>query len=446
MSINAQQLEPFISTAHNGSVTYIAMNVIDDTLWVSGVQKDNLKGIIWKYSDKGVLLDSIVFPDAENQVIFNFIPYGDSVVTIGTHSPATDEGQLVIRCLDKNLNQIWTKTFDYPYNPYILGFRTFERFNKRFIAIQTPVTQFFKLDKQFNVLETKSMETIYNFEPVKFTNRGFHFAKNGGWIVEIDTNFNEVDTLFHGYGFLVSSGNLMSNGNNGYIGTSQNLESYYQINYRDSNYQIVNNYPFIGHQDEHPRYTFYRTMLPNHDTTRIFASGFLNQNQVPHPVHLGSWDSNKFWVAYLNQDSMLWYRFYEDSIYYYLTTNMALGSDGSLYLAASRYNAAEQADYSDAVIFKFNTEGDMLVGNKPEPQLQKAVKVYPNPGTNQLNIEIPEPANSTILLYNIQGKLVQSKQFRKQCQLNTEGLTQGIYFYRILTKPGEVFTGKWIKE
>lgn len=445
MCINAQPLEPFISTQHNGSVTFVAMNYIDDALWVSGNQQDNGKGIVWKYNDDGVVLDSIVFAAAERQTFYNFVPYGDSVVVIGTQSLAENGWQLVMHCLDKNLNRIWTKTFDYPYNPYVINIRTFQHFNRRFIAIQTPKTRFFKLDNHFNVLDTKEVYQ-YNYEPIKYTERGFIFSKNGGWVVEVDTTFNEIDTLFRGYGIFTFGGNLISNGKTGYIHTTKKTGSNYKINYLDSDFQVMRSYPYFGHQDEEPRYTFYRSMLPKNDTSIIFASGLINYCQDPHLVHFGSYVSNRFWVSCLNQDSLLWYRYYEDSIYYYITLNMTRDSDGSVYISASRYNAIEQPDYSDAVIFKFSAEGDMLVGIQSEQKMQNAIKAYPNPGTNKFNIEMQEPTNSTITLYNTQGKLMQTKLFRGKCQINTERLMQGVYFYRVVTESGDIYTGKWVKK
>ncbi len=445
-SINAQPLKPYINLKHSGSATFISMEFFDGVLWASGIHSDNNNAIIWKYDNNGHVLDSIVFRGAEKQCIYNMIPYGDSVIAIGTQNPSAEEWQLVIHCLDKNMNKLWTKITNYEGDQYIVGFRQFERFNQQFVVIRSSYTHLFKFDQCFNFIETKTLNNQISCNPVDFTNRGFLMIKYGGWIVEIDTTFNEVDTLHVGYGLVTLNGKLLPTPNNSLIGTSMNLESIHRIIYLNSDYSIRASYPYFGGEENYSKFTIFRNLIANEDTTNIYSSGFFNMNQVPHPVHLGSYETNKFWLANLNPDSLIWYRFYEDSIYYYYIADMVNGPDGSIYLAGSRYNVTEQPDTYDAVIFKFNTEGDMLVGNKPEPQLQKAVKVYPNPGTNQLNIEIPEPANSTILLYNIQGKLVQSKQFRKQCQLNTEGLTQGIYFYRIVANSGNIFTGKWIKK
>ncbi len=443
MVSKAQPLEPLISVGHGGSVTFIGMRFIDDTLWVSGLHRDNGDDIIWKYDENGNLLDSTVF-HLPGGTLYNFVPYGDSVVVIGVQSADNDKGKLVLHCLDRNLDLVWTRYVSYDFDPVILGFRYFEHFQHRFVAIQTPATQFFKFDEGFNFLMQRRTSTFLNCEPIKYTDNSFHFAKNGGFIVEIDTSFNEIDTLYHGFGVFI--GNIMSNGKDGYIATSVTLDHFNTINFRDSTYQVVQNYPYFGHSDEYPHYTDFRSLAPNPDTSRIFASGYLPLNQSPHPVYLGSYNTNEIWVSYLTPDSMLWHQFYADSTYYYFLINMTIGPDGSLYLASSRYDVANQPDYSDAVIFKFNAEGDMLLSASEDVALQRKHYVYPNPGKNHLNIEIPKVSAAKLYLYNLQGKIMNTSNFRKKCRLNTATLPTGIYIYKIVSNSGEIYSGKWIKK
>ncbi|MDA3867919.1 MAG: T9SS type A sorting domain-containing protein [Salinivirgaceae bacterium] len=441
--INAQPLTPFISTSHGGSVTYMSMEFLNDTLWVSGGHHDG-KAIVWKYDERGNVLDSIVFAEAERFMIYKLVPYGDSMVIIGTDYQTTGEGQLVMHCLDRNLNRRWTKATDYEFDPLIMGFSSFERFQRRFVVIQSGRTHLFKFDRQFNFIDKKYVSNQLWNEPVDFTNRGFLMVKHGGWIVEIDTSFNEVDTLHEGNGLVVLGGKLLKTRSNKYIGSSRNLDYTHRIIYLDSNYSILNSYPYFG--SETPRYTVYKSLVANVDTTEIFSSGFLNMNQTPHPVDFASYEANSFWVAYLGSDSLIWHRFYEDNTYYYYTTNMTIGPDGALYISASRYNAIEQPSYSDAVIFKVNMDGDLLVGTSSAPQPEKTLTIYPNPGKNYLYVEMPETTESTLLLYNLQGKLVLSELFRKNCHVSTQSLIPGIYFYRVVNENGSVFTGKWIKK
>ncbi|ALO14896.1 hypothetical protein L21SP5_01241 [Salinivirga cyanobacteriivorans] len=448
MASKAQPLEPLISVGHGGSVTIIGMQFIDDTLWVSGLHRDNGDNIIWKYNENGTLLDSTVFP-LYGGTLYNFVPYGDSVVVIGVQAGDNDKGKLVLHCLDRNLDLVWSKFVTYDFDPYIMGFRHFRGFQRRFVEIQTGATQFFKFDKDFNFIEQYKIAAHLNFEPIKYTDHSFHFGKGGAFIFELDTTFNVIDTLYLGLGVFSHSGNIMSNGKGVYVATSStmiNNEVYYEIHFRDSTYQVVQNYPYFGHSDDDPRYTYFRSMAPNPDTSRIFASGYLPANQAPHPVHLGSYNTNEIWVSYLTPDSMLWHQFYADSTYYYFLTNMTMGPDGSLYLASSRYNVSNQPDYSDAVIFKFNAEGDMLVGNNEEVSMQRKHRAYPNPGTNYLNVEIPEVSAAKLYVYNLQGKMLQMTSFRKKHRLNTSAMPNGIYIYKIVSNSGNIYSGKWIKK
>lgn len=220
-----------------------------------------------------------------------------------------------------------------------------------------------------------------------------------------------------------------------------------QIMYIDTTFEVKQKFPLndaISNKTD-PKYTFYRSIAPNSDTSNVFVSGITDYNQTPHIVQLGCKHTNSIWVAYANPDSVKWDRQYADSINYYLTINMALGPDGSLYVAASRYNVLEQPDYTDAVVFRISKEGDFLVGDPNELIQNIGSKVYPNPGKNYLNIHIPNYSESVVYLYDLQGRIVHRSSFKNKTRLNTESLNTGIYFYRITTQKGEIYIGKWVK-
>jgi hypothetical protein len=73
--------------------------------------------------------------------------------------------------------------------------------------------------------------------------------------------------------------------------------------------------------------------------------------------------------------------------------------------------------------------------------------VYPNPGTDKVNIESAE--NEIIFeLITLTGQTVIRDQMDKGLNsINTESLTTGIYFYRLLNNKQQVIeSGKWIKK
>lgn len=83
-----------------------------------------------------------------------------------------------------------------------------------------------------------------------------------------------------------------------------------------------------------------------------------------------------------------------------------------------------------------------------EPVLQKIIftSVYPNPGTNHLNIKT-KLINSTFELTDFTGKIIirtSLNSFTKQ--INTSNIPSGMYFYRILNNEKIIECGKWVKQ
>lgn len=72
--------------------------------------------------------------------------------------------------------------------------------------------------------------------------------------------------------------------------------------------------------------------------------------------------------------------------------------------------------------------------------------VYPNPGTNRLNVETFETgANFEVI--TLSGQVIISEStIAGLNSFNTESLVSGIYFYRLINRKKEVLvTGKWVK-
>jgi photosystem II stability/assembly factor-like uncharacterized protein len=62
-------------------------------------------------------------------------------------------------------------------------------------------------------------------------------------------------------------------------------------------------------------------------------------------------------------------------------------------------------------------------------------RIYPNPADNIINIEIENPINATIEIYNVSGKLVFSKEFDSKVEkIDISGLSGGIYFVKVKQK------------
>ena len=445
----AQTFEPIITKHHAGSVTPLGMCFKDDALFISGLHRDSGVGIIWKYDRFGNFIDSLVIDVADRHAIYELKVIGDSILALGTQNNG-DSSQLAIYCITDNLEILWSKTIELGYySYYVFGLRHFKFENQNIIHIKTDRNHFFRFDKDYNLLYQIRYRGIFNFEPIGCTENGFISTMHGTYVIELDTLFNVIDTLGNEpYGYYGRDGNIIATGNQSYISTGPEINGIPNILYTNSNYEVINSIPLEGATSDITisRYTYHRTLLPNSDTSKIYFSGILNYAQSPHIVDLGCNHPSKIFIGCSDKDTVKWHQIFGDSIHYYLTTNMTLGLNGDFYISASRYNAQEQPSYTDAVIFRFSKEGDLLVGESNEVTHTIAPKVYPNPGKNYLQIEIPEYAESIVHLYDLQGKIVQVENFTHKTRLSTESLNEGIYFYRITTQNGAVYNGKWIKK
>jgi hypothetical protein len=72
--------------------------------------------------------------------------------------------------------------------------------------------------------------------------------------------------------------------------------------------------------------------------------------------------------------------------------------------------------------------------------------VYPNPFTSQLTFSTSEISkNTTLVLFDIQGRRVYSDTISKHKTITTLNLVSGVYFYK-LQVDDKTYTGKVIKE
>ncbi len=77
---------------------------------------------------------------------------------------------------------------------------------------------------------------------------------------------------------------------------------------------------------------------------------------------------------------------------------------------------------------------------------ENKLSIYPNPCTDLLNIDLN--TNNTSLeinIYDIQGRMMISKEISKKSSISLIDLSKGIYIYEVIDC-NDVFTGKIIKE
>ncbi len=124
--------------------------------------------------------------------------------------------------------------------------------------------------------------------------------------------------------------------------------------------------------------------------------------------------------------------------------DMLACSDGGFLLSGS-----SQGPYSseqDAWVLKVDSLGNVdstvcypwLFDGVQEIHSDKSVSIYPNPASDQLNIESSQPISS-IIIHDLLGREIFSKEFNSaQCQLNIANWNSGVYLVKIITDEGGV--------
>ena len=73
------------------------------------------------------------------------------------------------------------------------------------------------------------------------------------------------------------------------------------------------------------------------------------------------------------------------------------------------------------------------------------LNVYPNPFNDKIIFTSPVSANYEIVLTDAFGKLLVRTDFNKMTELKTDWLDNGVYFYTVVSKNGNIFSGKIVK-
>lgn len=115
-------------------------------------------------------------------------------------------------------------------------------------------------------------------------------------------------------------------------------------------------------------------------------------------------------------------------------------------MVGNRYDYETQNQERDIYIVKVDSNG-LITWTQEIPLNKPESTVYPNPGTDQLNIKTS--INYTDFeIINLNGKVVIIQNLdNNQSAINTESLKSGMYFYRLIDQKNKTIeTGKWIKK
>lgn len=160
------------------------------------------------------------------------------------------------------------------------------------------------------------------------------------------------------------------------------------------------------------------------------------------------WSTSDSWfhLVKINADiSPIWEYWYGGDAYYFLYSILAT-NDGGCIMVGSRYDYETQYQERDIYIVKISSDG-LILWTQEIPIDKQETTIYPNPGTNQLNIKTNDSEMSFELL-NLNGQVVIRQMLDNNGSIiNTVAIKSGMYFYRLIDKKNKIIeTGKWIKK
>lgn len=113
-----------------------------------------------------------------------------------------------------------------------------------------------------------------------------------------------------------------------------------------------------------------------------------------------------------------------------------------------RNSAAIYFDYNEPVITNQTLNTIELPAGISEMKPVVGLNMYPNPTTNELNINLVNADNSSIInVFDVQGRLLHSQQVNGNAvqKVDVSGLTSGFYFVSVESNNGLKVTGKFLK-
>jgi hypothetical protein len=177
--------------------------------------------------------------------------------------------------------------------------------------------------------------------------------------------------------------------------------------------------------------------------TNIYIGGTSNFDYAnPFWSTFDSW----FHLIKINPDiSPIWEYWYGGDAYYFLYTILAT-NDGGCIMVGNRYDYETQNQERDIYIVKVDSNG-LITWTQEIPTDKPETTVYPNPGTNVLNIKNDNKLLDFELI-NLNGQIVIRQIVNNNINtINTESLKPGMYFYKLNDNKNKTFeTGKWIKK
>ncbi len=213
----------------------------------------------------------------------------------------------------------------------------------------------------------------------------------------------------------------------------------------DNNMNIIDsNYIFIPDTLDQPANADYY-----HPDT-LFLGGTVNTNwNISLPPEFQQEDHKIILqCSNLKTDEIYWTKRYGGDGNY-MMHNLFATSDNKCVVMGTWYDWQNNpVQERDIVLLKIDGNGVVTNSYNSHNIHELQYSIYPNPGSNTINIKNYNQTNITIFkLFDLTGKVVMKKQFTGETLIiNSSMLPKGIYIYRITGKNLLCETGKWVKK
>lgn len=181
--------------------------------------------------------------------------------------------------------------------------------------------------------------------------------------------------------------------------------------------------------------THYKAITVKDGVLWCGQNGYHNQNYLLKT----DYDGNPLWFRE--------YKIYPENTAYseFLPFDITITNDGG-YLLTGEYISESGNVFPNGcqkgLIIKVNSNGCLVPGCQEQDGLtkhmefQKVCKVFPNPASNHFILELPIQNQTTyrIKLFNSQSKIVAENDTRNTVSINTESLSNGIYYLVIVNQ------------
>jgi hypothetical protein len=155
------------------------------------------------------------------------------------------------------------------------------------------------------------------------------------------------------------------------------------------------------------------------------------------------------WYILNNIDTALnlnWQKYYGGDGFYTLYGVLATKDSGCLMFGTlwDYHNTQKYTRYLSLI--KVTKDGLLLsINGEPSPLMHEAI-VYPNPGSNVINIQT-QLISSVFHLYDLTGREIRSQGLiHGRNAIQVQNLKSGLYIYKISQNSDVIEFGKWLKE